>query len=63
MKKIVLYGAGKRGRTIYDFLKANNYADFIDGFCDEKAEEMQSIDGKKITPPLGLTMMTKWYIA
>lgn len=51
MKKIVLYGAGKRGRTIYDFLKANNYADFIDGFCDEKAEEMQSIDGKKITPP------------
>ncbi len=54
MKKIVLYGAGKRGRLIYDFLKANNYDDFIDGFCDEKAEELKFVNGKKVTPPQGL---------
>lgn len=54
MKKIVLYGAGKRGRLIYDFLKANNYDDFIDGFCDEKAEELKFVNGKKVTPPPGV---------
>lgn len=48
MKKIVLYGAGKRGRGIYQFLKQEGYADAIYGFCDINAEEIGEIEGKKV---------------
>lgn len=51
MKKIVLYGAGKRGQGIYKFLKGKGYEKDIYGFCDKKAKELIDIDGKKVWLP------------
>lgn len=35
MKNIILYGAGKRGRAMYAFLKSKGANDIITGFCDK----------------------------
>ncbi len=49
--EIVLYGAGKRGRTCYKFLKSSGYADVIFGFCDKRANEIKKVDDKKVWLP------------
>ena len=51
MKKIVLYGAGKRGRGIYQFLQHKGYSDMIYCFCDKKAKEIEAIEGKRVMLP------------
>lgn len=51
MNKIVLYGAGKRGHGMYEFLKNIHYSDLIYGFCDKKAKEIITIDDKKVWAP------------
>lgn len=52
--KIVLYGAGKRGRALYRFLKMLGEADIIYGFCDREWEKISAIDNKKIYSPMEL---------
>ena len=37
--KIVLYGAGKRGRAIYSFLKTQGLSEHVYGFCDKRGKE------------------------
>lgn len=44
MKNIILYGAGKRGRAMYAFLKSKGANDIITGFCDKKHDEIQKVD-------------------
>lgn len=51
MSKIVLYGAGKRGQAIYNFLEANGYADAIWGFCDRNAKKIGKIGNKMVWLP------------
>ena len=51
MNKIVLYGAGKRGHGMYEFLNSIHYSDLIYGFCDKKAKEIISIGDKKVWTP------------
>ena len=46
MDKIVLYGAGKRGKGIYNFFKKYNLENCIYGFCDEKV--LGNIYDKKV---------------
>lgn len=46
--KIVLYGAGRRGKACYQFLKNNNYEDMIYAFCDKNANEIRNIEDKKV---------------
>lgn len=54
MDKIFLYGAGKRGYGIYQFLKSKGYESIIHGFCDKNAQEIGEIDGKKVCFPAEL---------
>lgn len=35
MKKIIIYGAGQRGKSYYDFLKHRNLSELVYGFCDK----------------------------
>ncbi len=49
--KIILYGAGRRGRICYKFLKSNGHSDMILGFCDKNAREIKMIDDKKVWMP------------
>lgn len=50
-KKIVLYGAGKRGQEIYSYLVEKGFGEYIYAFCDENAEEIKSIHGKEVCHP------------
>lgn len=51
MNKIVLYGLGKRGKGIYDFLISKGLEDYIYAFCDEQADNIVSYKGKKVYLP------------
>lgn len=46
--KIVLYGAGKRGKACYKYLKANGYEGGVLGFCDKNASEIGMVEDKKV---------------
>lgn len=46
--KIILYGAGKKGRSIYNFLKSQGLEGHIYGFCDKNAKEIGIIDNKNV---------------
>lgn len=48
MKKIVLYGAGNLGKSLYAFLRKQNLGDYIWGFCDEQAKKIGYIADKKV---------------
>ncbi len=37
MEKIVIYGTGTRGKSIYDFLAMKNLQKYVVAFCDERA--------------------------
>lgn len=41
MEKIVLFGAGARGRGIYDFLKYKNMENIVECFCDNSDNETE----------------------
>lgn len=46
--KIVLYGAGKRGRAIYSFLKTQGLSEHVYGFCDKRGKEIRKIEDKPV---------------
>lgn len=52
--KIVLYGAGKRGRAIYSFLRMQGLSEYIYGFCDRRGSEIGKIEDKLVFPPENL---------
>jgi ubiquinone/menaquinone biosynthesis C-methylase UbiE len=51
ISKIVLYGAGKRGRDVYNFLRANGWDYIVYCFCDVNAHNIKSIDGVRVVEP------------
>lgn len=44
----IIYGAGKKGLMIYNFLKSQGIGDEIIAFSDIKADKIQSIDGVEV---------------
>lgn len=45
---IIIYGAGTRGKGCYDFIKKIGKDNIVLGFCDEKYNEIQNIEGKEV---------------
>lgn len=45
--QIIIYGAGRRGKACYDFIKNRGKEDIIYAFCDRNWESIISLDGKK----------------
>ncbi len=46
--QIIIYGAGRRGKACYDFIKNRGKEDIIYAFCDRNWESIISLDGKKL---------------
>lgn len=46
--QIIIYGAGERGRGIYNFFEKYNQGQMIWGFCDQNYEKILEIEGKKV---------------
>lgn len=46
--KIIIYGAGKRGKQFYNFIKQRNGQNNVYAFCDENYKNIKEIDGKKV---------------
>lgn len=46
--KIIIYGAGKRGKKYYEFLKQKNMSELVYCFCDRNYEQIGFIDDKKV---------------
>lgn len=46
--QIIIYGAGRRGKACYDFIKNRGKEDIIYAFCDRNWESIISLDGKKV---------------
>lgn len=46
--KIVLYGAGRRGRVCYKLLRAYGYGNVVYGFCDKNADTIKEYEDKKV---------------
>lgn len=46
--QFIIYGAGKRGVSWYNFLKQNNLNDNIYGFCDKNYENIKCVGEKKV---------------
>lgn len=51
MGRIVLYGAGKRGQAIYNFLLSKGLGKYIYGFCDEAAREIGMVKDQIVYLP------------
>lgn len=47
-KKIIIYGAGARGKGCYDFIKKFKKENMVLGFCDKKYDKIQNIEGKRV---------------
>lgn len=45
---IIIYGAGARGKGCYDFIKKFKKENIVVGFCDEKYDQIQNIEDKKV---------------
>lgn len=45
---IIIYGAGTRGKGCYDFIKKFKKENMVVGFCDEKYDQIQKIEDKKV---------------
>lgn len=45
---IIIYGAGTRGKGCYDFIKKFKKENMVVGFCDEKYDQIQNIEDKKV---------------
>ncbi len=50
MKQFIIWGAGKRGRRLYDFLKYKGLQNGIYCFVDAAADSIKDIDGIKVLP-------------
>lgn len=48
MTQIIIYGAGKRGRSYYGFLKEKKIDNLVAGFCDKKSDEIGALYGKPV---------------
>lgn len=48
MEKIVLYGAGKRGQGMYEFLKSISCEKYIYGFCDRNVTTKRNMHDRNI---------------
>ena len=46
--EIIIYGAGERGKGIYNFFEQYNQETMIKGFCDENYKEIREIKGRKV---------------
>lgn len=44
----MIYGAGKRGRELYEFLKFQQLEGVVKCFCDKNAREIASVEGKPV---------------
>lgn len=53
--KIILYGAGRMGHGIYNFLKSQGLSEYIYGFCDKRGKEIRKIEDKFVWTPEELT--------
>ena len=47
MEKIILFGAGKNGQSIYQFLKQRGQNDVVECFCDNNIKYMEGM-GERI---------------
>lgn len=47
-KKIIIYGAGKRGRWCLDFMKWKGLEDLVWGLCDKKYDEIRFVRDKQV---------------
>lgn len=47
-RKIVIYGAGERGRHFYDFLKSKRLNDIVYGFCDRNYRRICQVEDKVV---------------
>lgn len=45
---VIIYGAGARGKGIYNFFARYGKEDAIKGFCDRNYENMSAFHGKKV---------------
>lgn len=45
---IIIYGAGARGKGCYDFIKKFKKENMVIGFCDEKFDQIQNVEDKKV---------------
>lgn len=48
MKQIFIYGAGERGKGLFDFFKEHDLDEMIYGFVDRNYDKINSISGKKV---------------
>lgn len=48
MNKIIIYGAGQKGRSLYNFLKLYGKDECVIGFCDKNAQNIGEIDNKPV---------------
>lgn len=46
--QLIIYGAGDRGKGIYNYLEKKGLQNIIKGFCDKHAEEIKYINEKKV---------------
>ncbi len=46
--RIVIYGAGERGREFYNFLEEKGVDSIVYGFCDMRHQDIDEIKGKKV---------------
>ena len=46
--KIIIYGAGKRGKGYYEFFEKYGKEDVILGFCDKNYSVIETLNGKKV---------------
>jgi len=47
-EKIIIYGAGRRGKTFYEFIERHGKEDIIYAFCDQNYEKIKEIEGKQV---------------
>lgn len=47
-EKIIIYGAGRRGQTFYEFIERQGKKDIIYAFCDQNYEKIKEIEGKQV---------------
>lgn len=47
MEQVIIYGAGARGKGIYQFFANYGKEDAIAGFCDVNHEQLPALNGKK----------------
>lgn len=48
MNNFIIYGAGNKGKRIYEFLKYLGHSDEVYAFCDRNAENINMVDDKKV---------------